>query len=473
MKKLLYIQLLVLFSFEVAFSQISIVGTWNGKIVTPVILLDINVRFVSDDQTLHGDISIPDQGASNLPLSNILYNFPDLKFELDVPNARAFFEGKIYSKDSIAGNFSQLGFKGTFYLLRVVETKPPSQLDSLIREETVIFFNGSNKFEGTLTLPNRSQGGKYPALVLITGSGAQTRDEEVAGFKVFKVLAEHFTKNGIVVLRYDDRNTGNSVGISIDSSTTADFADDAISAVEYLKKRYDINPNLIGILGHSEGGIVASIAASKCEDIAFVISMAGTGVPGKDIILEQTKLIQQVSKVDTFDIQVTEKFLQRMIETSIADTGWEELSFDLKVKFEEEYDKLPDDVKSFYQSKENFVEKMVYNQVNTFKSRWMKFFLTYNPVESLKQVKCPVLLLFGGKDLQVPYYQNEKPMLEALQEAKNNDVTSKIFWEANHLFQKAETGLPSEYKNLEKKFTDGFLDFVTSWILTRVELLKK
>ncbi|MGB9695925.1 MAG: alpha/beta hydrolase family protein [Ignavibacteria bacterium] len=473
MKKLLFIQFLIPLLFKVAFSQTDIVGDWEGKIITPVISFDINIRFVSNGQSFHGNISIPEQGANNLPLSNVLYNFPEIKFDLDVPDAKAFFDGKIYNKDSIAGSFKQLGFKGIFYLLRVVETKIQLQPDFLIREEKVIFFNGINKFEGTLTIPNKLQGEKYPVLILITGSGAQTRDEEIAGFKVFKVLAEHFTKNGIAVLRYDDRNTGNSIGISIDSSTTEDFADDVISAVEYLSSRNDINSNLIGLLGHSEGGIVASITASKCKNIAFVICMAGTGVSGKDIILEQTKLIQQVSKKDTFDIQVTEKFLQRMIETSISDTGWEEIRFELRSKLEEEYDKLADDVKSFYQSKENFVEKMTNSQINIFKSRWMKFFLTYNPVESLKQVKCPVLLLFGGKDLQVPYYQNEKPMLEALQKAENNDVTLKVFWEANHLFQKAETGLPSEYKDLKKEFVEGFLDFVTAWILTKVKLLNK
>lgn len=473
MKKLLLIQFFIFLLFESASSQTNIVGTWEGKIVTPVILLDISVRFMSDEQGFQGNISIPEQGASNLPLSNISYNFPEVKFELGVPNARAFFEGRIYSKDSIAGDFKQLGFKGAFYLLRVADTKNQLQLDSLIKEETIIFFNESNKFEGTLTIPTNSQSERYPALILITGSGAQTRDEEIAGFKIFKVLAERFTRNGIAVLRYDDRNTGNSIGVSIDSSTTADFADDVIEAVKYLGSRNDINPKLIGVLGHSEGGIVASIAASKCKDIAFLICMAGTGVPGKDIILEQTKLIQQVSKKDTVDIQVTEEFLQRMIKASVSDTGWEELSFELRSKLGEEYDKLADDVKSFYQSKDNFVEKMADNKINAFKSKWMKFFLTYNPVEALEQVKCPVLLLFGGKDLQVPYYQNEKLMLEALQKAGNNDVTSKVFWEANHLFQKAETGLPAEYKILEKKFIEGFLDFVTNWILERVKLLDK
>ena len=155
------------------------------------------------------------------------------------------------------------------------------------KEEEVSFTNGSEFFSGTLTIPLKQ--GKHPAVVMITGSGPQDRNEEILGFKVFGIIADHLTKNGIAVLRYDDRNVGKSKGTDVSKSTTADFADDAIEAVKFLKTRNDINPEQIGLFGHSEGGIVAPLAASKYSDIAFIVLMAGTSVNGRDIILEQSK----------------------------------------------------------------------------------------------------------------------------------------------------------------------------------------
>jgi dipeptidyl aminopeptidase/acylaminoacyl peptidase len=174
--------------------------------------------------------------------------------------------------------------------------------------EEVTFTNDGNTFAGTLTFPKTE--GKHPAVVLITGSGAQDRDENIIGFKIFEVIADHLTQNGIAVLRYDDRGIGGTTGKTVDQSTTEDFAGDVIAAVQYLKTRDNINPSEIGLLGHSEGGIVAPIAAGKSTDIAFIILMAGTGVKGIDIVLEQAQLIMKADKAKDEEIEGYRKMLE-------------------------------------------------------------------------------------------------------------------------------------------------------------------
>ncbi|MCI0472090.1 MAG: alpha/beta hydrolase, partial [Ignavibacteria bacterium] len=279
MKKIFAI-LLVFISFAILRAQPVVEGDWSGAIKIIGQELEIITHFKQGDSGISGTIDIPPQGAYGLKLSNFIHLHPDFSFELNVPNGLAKFDGH-FSGDSIKGKFLQAGIEGTFYLTRGASVKPKKDTEEIkeklpYKEEEVSFKNGENTFSGTLTMPEYP--GKYPAVVMITGSGAQNRDEELFGFKPFRIIADHLTRNGIAVLRYDDRGTGKSMGKKVSESTTEEFAYDVIEAVKFLQTRKDINPGQIGLIGHSEGGVVGPLAASKYGNVDFVVCIAGTGV---------------------------------------------------------------------------------------------------------------------------------------------------------------------------------------------------
>ena len=297
MKKLfLLVPILILFLHTTVHAQKDIKGDWNGYIDLTTSKLEIIVKFTHDDTGYNGSIDIPAQSAYGLKLSKVVYNAPDISFVLEVPNAPANFKG-VHLGDSISGEFLQASFKGTFYLSSKPREEDKEKSDASFKEEEVKFSNRDITFAGTLTLPLKE--GKHPAAILITGSGPQNRDENILGFKIFKIIAEHLSANGIAVLRYDDRGVAESTGKSVDESTSEEFAEDVSAAMEFLKKRNDINPEQIGLIGHSEGGIVAPLTASKRTDVAYIVSIAGTGVNGAEIILEQTKLISLANGEDS------------------------------------------------------------------------------------------------------------------------------------------------------------------------------
>ncbi len=451
-------------------AQEDIRGNWTGNIEISGFKLDIFISFKTDSGKYSGSMDIPMQSAKNLPLSNIKFENPSVSFELDVPNGLASFKGELID-GKINGKFFQSGMSGKFSLEKSTEIKkeevkkekPP------YKEEEVKFNNGDITLAGTLTIPEYA--GKHPAVVLISGSGPQNRDEEILGFKPFEILADYFTRNGIAVLRYDDRGVGESTGKNVSEYTTEDFAGDVIEAVKYLESRKDIRDDQIGVLGHSEGGIVGPLAAVKYPKIAFVICMAGTGVNGREIILEQSKLIALAdSSAKKEEVEKDIEFLKEALDAAVSGNGWDIVKKKSRIKLEEEYDKMSEEEKNSIQDKEKWISSAVDMRLNTLTSPWMKYFLTYEPAPVLENVKCPVLLLFGGKDLQVPPHQNEKPMSDALKKGGNKHFDVKIFPDANHLFQEAQTGSPSEYGSLKKEFVTGFTDYVTNWILKYVHV---
>ncbi len=469
---------LVLFVFSyLLFSAICIAqpspdGHWKGAIAVFGNELGIKVNFQTDPDSVRGAIDIPQQGAKNVKLIHILFVSPKIYFELPAGPGLARFDG-VMNEDSITGSFKQAGFTGTFYLKRG-ELKEEQETDTTqsplpYKQEEIIFTNGENKFAGTLTLPETA--GKHPAVVMITGSGPQNRDEEIMGFKPFRIIADDLTRNGIAVLRYDDRGVGGSTGKSVSESTSEDFAGDVIEAVKYLKARDDINPDQIGLCGHSEGGIIAPMVASK-YNVAFIVLIAGPSVMGIDILKEQSKLIMKADSSSDAEIDGYMKMLDMVYDAVKNNTGWDELKKKFRESMERSYKKMSKEQKKSVGDKEQYVNTMTDLTMSEFTSPWMEYFMTYDPYPALTKVTCPVLALFGGKDMQVPVKQNEKPMRDALTKAGNKDFTIKTFPDANHLFQQAITGNPSEYVNLPKEFLPGFLDTITEWIKQHVEIMK-
>lgn len=468
-KGFLLLPILVFLLYTSSGAQTDIKGDWSGYIDLTTTKLEIIVRFTQDGTGYGGSIDIPAQSAFGLKLSKIVYNTPDISFELEVPNAPARFKG-VCTQDSIKGEFLQASFKGMFYLSNKLKEPKEEKSSSLFKEENIKFSNKDITLAGTLTLPLKE--GRHPAAILITGSGPQNRDENILGFKIFKIIAEHLSANGIAVLRYDDRGVGESTGKSVDESTSEEFAEDVSAAIDFLKKRKDINAEQIGLIGHSEGGIVAPLTASKRKDVAFIVSVAGTGVNGADIILEQTKLISLANGQDSASVKKDYEDTKVALYMIVNGASEEELKSLIRKSAEEQFDNLDETEKSKITDKTEWINEKTDDAYKTLTSTWMKYFLKHDPAEIWKKITCPVLALFGELDLQVSVLQNEGPTRKALTDAGNKDFEIKVFPRANHLFQEAKTGSTSEYATLKKEFVDGFLDYILNWISKRVEKVK-
>ncbi|HKK69035.1 MAG TPA: alpha/beta fold hydrolase, partial [Bacteroidales bacterium] len=310
---------------------------------------------------------------------------------------------------------------------------------------------------GTLTLPDAK--GKHPAVVLISGSGPQNRDEELMGHKPFLVLADHLTRNGIAVLRFDDRGTGESGG-NFSKATSFDFATDAKAAVDYLKGHKRINPDKIGLLGHSEGGIVAPIVASQYPgEVDFIVLLAGPGLPGREIVIMQQQLIGKASGMPNEQLKLAVSTNKQIFDLIVEVDDPDELRLKVSDLLHEIADNNPGFVPGGMETAQ-FIDK----QLEQLLTPWMKNFLTYDPVLALEKVRCPVLALNGEKDLQVPPKENLEIIRETLEDAGNKNVKTIELKGLNHLFQESESGLPAEYGQIEQTMSPKALNVISTWI---------
>jgi hypothetical protein len=444
-------------------SAASAAGHWEGSVAVAGQNLVTRVDLAADGDSLKGTVDFPQRSALDLPVQKAIQQGSKVHFEvLPAPNT-AVFEGQMTGADNIEGTFSQASFTGTFTLTR---KEAPTSEAVPYREEQVKFSNGDVTLAGTLTLPQEQR--TYPAVVLISGSGPENRDEEIFGFKIFRLLADHLTRNGIAVLRYDDRGVGgSSQGSSADTSET--YAGDVEAAVQYLKGRPEIDPKQIGLLGHSEGGITAPIVATRSPDIAFIILMSGPGVAGSRIIEEQSRLINEASGLSPAVVKEKTELQKRVIDAAVTGKGWNEVRADLVAEFKKAAAAMPEEQRKALGDIDTWAEKAVEGQVTALQSPWMQFFLSHDPAPVLEKVTVPVLALFGGLDLQVPAQENREAVVKALERGGNKDVTVQLFPDANHLFQSAKTGSPAEYATLPPAFVPGFLETISDWILAHAK----
>lgn len=315
---------------------------------------------------------------------------------------------------------------------------------------------------GTLTLPKKK--GIFPAVVLITGSGPQNRNEELAGHKPFLVLSDYLTKNGIAVLRYDDRGTALSEG-DFKSATSVDLASDVESAIAYLKTRKEIDPKKIGLIGHSEGGLIAPLVATQSKDVAFIVMLGGPGIPGDKILQIQQKLIAEGSGVDKEEIKGTEEINKKIFDIVKKPSDIEQLKIDLRSNLQKFLHKNPDFKKPGNMASDEFIRL----QIETYATPWMQYFIRYNPVNTLKKVKIPVLALNGEKDLQITPKENLNAIKKALRKARNKNMTIMELPDLNHLFQESETGAPQEYQKIEQTYSPMALKEVLHWLKIQVK----
>ena len=444
-------------------------GPWEGAIAIMGQELGIIVRFDESGGVLKGTIDIPMQMAAGLPLSNLKQQGERVHFELVAGPGVAVFDGVI-TRGNMAGDFMQAGIKGSFKLLKAGEkalppAANPEKTEPLpYRAEEVALKSGEIELAGTLTIPEGK--GPFPAVIMITGSGTQNRDEEIFGFKIFGVIADHLTRCGIAVLRCDDRALGAQGGGGLD--TSADFASDVVAQGAFLRGRPEIDPQRVGLFGHSEGGIIAPLANKKTP-FAFMVLMAGTAVKGEDVLLEQISLIARANGAGEAEIAEAVSQQKRVYTLMGTPEGEKEIAKLIADQARRGLAKMPPEQRKAVTDPEVYVQNVAKAQTMTFQSPWFRYFLAYDPAPALVAVKCPVLALFGGKDMQVAAKQNLPVMEQAFQKGGNREATIKVLPEANHLFQKAKTGSPSEYAALEKAFVPGFLETISSWILEKTK----
>jgi uncharacterized protein len=438
-------------------------GYWSGKlkIQSTLLKLDMNVMFnETDSATITFDS--PDQGILDLPTDKVTLTKDSLYVSAKAIGGR--YTGKI-SEDVnvIAGAWYQGGMSFPLTLERQgqrtsynrpQEPKPP--FPYRVQEMTFPNVGGGFDLSGTLTLPE--QKGKYPLAILVTGSGPQNRDEELLGHKPFLVLADFLTRQGFAVFRYDDRGYAKSKG-DFKTATTFDFASDAASALDFLKKQPEIDSARIGIIGHSEGGMVAPIVASQRNDVAFIVLMAGPGVPGDQILLLQSSLISKAAGADEKTIQSNAKMNRDCYAVVKKTSDSAKAEQKLKILFEDFNKKNAKDT-----SYHEMSDREITSQIKTLTSPWFRCFLTLNPEVYLSKVKCPVLAINGSLDLQVPPKENLQAIEKALIFGGNSKYEIKEFPGLNHLFQTAKTGSPAEYVRISETMSPAVLEFIGKWM---------
>lgn len=438
-------------------------GDWGGTLLGRLRLV-VNVQADSGGHFV-GTLESLDQHSAVLQLADITADGERLHFA--APKAGGQFEGR-WNADRTAwvGTWAQGGQTMPLALARMDPHGAKPEPRKRPQEEAIA--NGSWPYTvqdvhfdnaaagvtlaGTFSAPLGQ--GPFPTLVLIAGSGANARDEEVFGHKIFMVLADALNRAGMAVLRYDKRGVGGSTG-SYASATSDDFAGDARAALAYLRTRADVDSRHLGLLGHSEGGVIAPQIAADDPAVAFVVLLAGPGVNGERILLTQKALILRANGAPEAQIAQAVSFNRRAFDIVAQSQSVDDALQQLKAAF----DPLV--------ASQHITRAQADILISQVTSPWMRFFLRYDPAPRLKKVTVPVLALNGALDLQVEPAENLSAIRQAL--AGNKDATVLEMPGLNHLFQTAKTGAPTEYGAIEETMSATALNTITAWVAGHVQ----
>jgi pimeloyl-ACP methyl ester carboxylesterase len=334
------------------------------------------------------------------------------------------------------------------------------------RAEEVRFANTAAGIQlaGTLTLP--AGAGPHPAVVLISGSGPQNRDSETYDHRTFLVLADHLTRNEIAVLRSDDRGVGASGGV-FDQATTEDFASDAAAALAYLRTRPEIRGDAVGLLGLSEGGLVAPLVATGPNPPAFLVLMGAPGLPGDEVLYQQSSLVARAMGLSESQINYNRQVQEQMFAVIEAEGDQAARLRRMEELLRGQFASLSPEERAATGLTREGEDDWIRSQLRTMGGPWFRYFLMHDPRPVLRQVRVPVLALGGTLDLQVPPDPNLSILESTLREAGNGDVTVVRFERLNHLFQPATTGVPAEYRDIPETMSPEVMARVASWILEK------
>ncbi len=431
--------------------------------------LRLLLKLAGLDAKLSGTMDSLDQNANGIPITRV--NATGKRLHFEVGSIAGTFDGTLAEDGSdIGGEWQQNGQKMPLVFKRLEKAPDLSRPQDPKKpypyvEEDIRFTNAEAGIElaGTFTCPKTK--GPHPAVVLLTGSGAQDRDEALMGHRPFLVLADHLTRQGIAVLRFDDRGFGKSEG-RFSQATNTDFVSDALAAVRWLKSRPEVDGRKIGLVGHSEGGITAPRAAVQSQDVAFIVLLAGVGVPMEDLLVRQASDLMRVMGAGD-DTLARQKSAQaeifRIFREEGASPETEKKMRAAIMKSVEGYS--PDQLQAL-----GFSEATIDGQIKMISSPWFAEIFSYDPRPILKQVKCPVLAINGEKDIQVAAKENLSGIADALKSGGNQEVTIVALPGLNHLFQACTTGAISEYGQIDETMNPKALETISQWIRAQAGL---
>ncbi len=448
-------------------------GSWEGPLTLPggqTLRVGVNLSRNSSG-TWTATFDSRDQGATGIPTDSVRIVGDTLS--LRVPSASGGFRGTLGPDGAITGRWSQGAGSLPLVLRRRTgpeeNTRPQHPVAPFpYRSEDVRFSNGGAGIElaGTLTLPEGD--GPFPAVALVSGSGPQDRDQTLFGHKTFLVIADHLTRNGIAVLRYDDRGVGQSGG-DFSAATSIDFAGDAAAAVEFLKRHSRVNQAQVGLIGHSEGGLIAPLVVTGAEgapsaELAFAVLLAPPAVPGEDILYMQGEAIARAAGATDSATAVNRRVQERMFAVIRAEADDARRQAAMRTLLGQIVSEMTpaDRIAQGIQPGQDTA--WIDRQVSQVGSPWFRTFLIYDPRPALERLTIPVLSLFGSLDLQVPARENRVALERALATAGNTRSTVQVVPGVNHLFQTARTGSPAEYGMIRETIAPAVLESMTRWI---------
>jgi len=432
-------------------------GRWEGGIAIPGPTdLPFTVDLTASGDGLRGTIEI--QGVPGLPLSNVTLEAGRLHFELNSPLGLAVWDGEV-GDGVIEGEFTQAGMAETFWMQRFEDPGTDGAGASSPREE-VVFSNGDITLAGELTFPEGD--GPHPAVVLISGSGEQGRDSDLGGFRLFAVLANHLAEAGVASLRFDDRGVGGSTGENL-QATLEDRAGDVEAAIDVLGSRDDVAAGGIGLVGHSEGGIVAPVVANR-TDVAFVVLLAAPVVTAEETLRAQQVALFEDSGMPPDQVEQFRAFQELVFRAVATGQGWDEAEATLRVLAQQIFDEFPEQMRESIPDEDAFVESIVVEEMATWRSPWFESFFEHDPRPEIVALDVPVLALYGELDTQVEAPANSIAMSEAIAESSIPGYTIATIFSANHLFQEAVTGSIGEYPRLKREFAPDFVEILTQWL---------
>ena len=432
-------------------------GTWQGHIIAGQTKLRIVIRVEKQDGGHLVTLQSPDQGPARFPVSEITVKDDSVQFA--VKTIGGSYKGSL-NEDStkMSGTWSQGGNSLPLSLEKtdkLPEARRPQvpHLPYPYRAREIEFPGGQAgvQLAGTLTLPRK--GAPFPAAVLITGSGPQDRDETVMRHKPFLVLADYLTRRGIAVLRYDDRGVARSTG-NFAAATSEDFAHDADAAVRFLLARDEINHDRIGLIGHSEGALIAPLVANRNSAVAFLVLLACPGMRGDQVILSQTQKTFELAGAPADIIEQRLTAMRKLAAAIAIDRPLKEIRAD--------FDQAAPGVLVPPVATPEALDQAYQN----FASPWMRYFLRYDPVPSVARLKVPALAIYGAKDVQVIPELNAPKIRAALQHSGIKGSRVEILPGLNHLLQTCKTGAVTEYAQIEETISPQALNLIATWIFS-------
>ncbi len=452
---------------------------WKGSIEVrqSKLAVGVNLEPGSESVPARGTIDVPPQGLRAIPLTDVMVSAREMGFTFAIPGSPPGNEARFTLKISedgqtASGDMVQSGKTFRVTLERIAEgdsasagpirpQEPAPPYPYARRDVSYANAADGTLISGTLSVPAGQ--GPFPAVVLISGSGAQDRDGSVAGHRPFLVLADYLSRRGIAVLRADDRGVGGTGG-SLTEATSEVLVGDALAGVSYLRRTAEIDQEKIGLIGHSEGGVIAPMAAARSPAIAFVVTLAGPAMKGRDLMTAQSEAMLRaagIAEEEITTISAAHRKLMDAVERGAPATEVEDATRALAVlQLRAAGQPVPGDEE---------LGRAVQLSAAGMMSPWIRDFVANDPREALRRVDVPILAVYGGLDLQVPPDLNRPEFESALEDAGNGQASVRVFPGLNHLFQHGTTGLPNEYHAIPETIAPEVLEAVCAWVLERAK----